>query len=146
MQLFTINFPDKSAQEFFETLKENEIEVVVDMRLNNQFSSGGFTKKDDLAYFLAKLCGARYEHDLILAPTDEQLDAFERPVQQRREYIAAYRRILEIRQAVAVFYSRYGGYKKVCLLCGMTPCKNSYLDVLLEMLRERNAKLAITRL
>ncbi len=52
MNIYTIGFTKKSAKEFFEILKKNEIEQVIDIRLNNTSQLSGFAKKNDLKYFL----------------------------------------------------------------------------------------------
>jgi uncharacterized protein (DUF488 family) len=78
MEIYTIGFTKKSAEEFFGILKENGIKLVIDVRLNNTSQMAGFTKKDDLRYFLRELCGADYLHLPNLAPTQEILDGFRR--------------------------------------------------------------------
>ena len=76
MEIYTIGFTKKSAREFFELLKKHRIQRVMDIRLNNSSQLAGFTKRDDLEYFLAELCNASYEHQLLLAPTDELLKGY----------------------------------------------------------------------
>lgn len=48
------------------------------MRLNNTSQLAGFSKRDDLAYFLREICGAAYVHEPLLAPTQEMLDAYKK--------------------------------------------------------------------
>ena len=55
MQIYTMGFTKKSAEEFFGLLKDNEIEMLIDVRLNNQSQLAGFTKGRDLAFFLRKI-------------------------------------------------------------------------------------------
>lgn len=54
MVLYTIGFTQKSAQQFFELIKSNNIDILVDIRLNNKSQLAGFTKGDDLRYFWKK--------------------------------------------------------------------------------------------
>jgi uncharacterized protein (DUF488 family) len=49
----------------------------VDVRLHNTSQLAGFAKANDLAYFLRKL-GIEYEHQPLLAPTDEMLKAYKK--------------------------------------------------------------------
>ena len=56
INLFTIGFSQKSAKEFFETLKHAGVKRVIDTRLNNVSQLAGFTKKSDLEYFLKLIC------------------------------------------------------------------------------------------
>ena len=76
MKLYTIGFTQRTAEEFFETLKRAGIDRLIDVRLNNVSQLAGYSKKDDLRYFLRNLCGIDYHHELTLAPTKEMLDTY----------------------------------------------------------------------
>ena len=52
MQIYTMGFTQKTAEQFFEKIKQNGIQIVIDVRLNNQSQLDGFTKGKDLVYFL----------------------------------------------------------------------------------------------
>ena len=60
--IFTIGFAKKSARDFFTKLKEAGVETVIDVRLNNASQLAGFTKKQDLQYFLQDIAGVEYIH------------------------------------------------------------------------------------
>ena len=55
VKLFSIGFTKKSAEYFFETLRNTGIKRVVDVRLNNVSQLAGFSKKNDLKYFLKEI-------------------------------------------------------------------------------------------
>ena len=76
MNVFTIGFTRKSASRFFGLLRSSGARRIVDVRLNNVSQLAGFAKRDDLAYFLAELCGMQYVHLPELAPTKEMLDDY----------------------------------------------------------------------
>jgi uncharacterized protein (DUF488 family) len=76
MKVFTIGFTKKTAKDFFEKLRENGVDRVVDVRLNNISQLAGFAKKQDLIYFLDSICGIKYVHEPLLAPTQEMLDTY----------------------------------------------------------------------
>lgn len=76
MEIFTAGFTKWTAEEFFETLKREGIERLVDVRLHNTSQLAGFAKRDDLAYFLRVVVVAEYVHEPKLAPTDEMLQAY----------------------------------------------------------------------
>ena len=76
MKVFTIGFTRKSADRFFGLLRESGAKRVVDVRLNNISQLAGFAKRDDLAFFLAEICGMEYVHLPELAPTEEMLDEY----------------------------------------------------------------------
>jgi uncharacterized protein (DUF488 family) len=78
MRVFTIGFTKKSARNFFETLRKSGARRVVDVRLNNVSQLAGFSKKDDLAYFLKEICGIEYVHLPELAPTQDMLDEYKK--------------------------------------------------------------------
>jgi len=74
--LFTIGFTKKSAERFFTTLAEAGVKRIVDVRLNNNSQLAGFSKRDDLAYFLKAIAGIDYVHLIDLAPTAELLGRY----------------------------------------------------------------------
>ncbi len=78
INIFTIGFTQKTAQQFFELLTQAGIKRVVDTRLNNVSQLAGFTKRDDLAYFLKTIGNIDYVHLLELAPTQEMLTAYKK--------------------------------------------------------------------
>lgn len=78
MEIYTIGFTQKSAEEFFGTLKRAGIRRLLDIRLSNSSQLAGFAKRDDLRYFLREICGAEYEHEPLLAPTEEMLALYKK--------------------------------------------------------------------
>jgi len=76
MQVFTIGFTKKSAEQFFSLIRENQIKRIVDTRLNTTSQLAGFAKKTDLVYFLNELCKTDYVHLPELTPTKPMLDAY----------------------------------------------------------------------
>ncbi|MGH2531013.1 MAG: DUF488 family protein [Thermomicrobiales bacterium] len=71
MRIYTIGFTRKPAERFFELIRTNGVERLVDIRLHPDGQLAGFAKKGDLPYFLRELAGCDYEHCPILAPTSE---------------------------------------------------------------------------
>lgn len=78
MKVYTIGFTQKSAQKFFSLLRRADVKRVVDVRLNNSGQLAGFSKKDDLIFFLKELCGIDYVHVPELAPTKDILDTYKK--------------------------------------------------------------------
>ena len=78
MKLFTIGFTKKSAEQFFGFLKQEGLTKVVDTRLNNVSQLSGFTKRDDLKFFLKEVLGLEYVHLPVLAPTKDILDEYKK--------------------------------------------------------------------
>lgn len=78
MNVYTIGFTKKSAKKFFELVRASGTKRIVDVRLNNISQLSGFAKRDDLAYFLEKICDIEYTHEPLLAPTQEMLDEYKK--------------------------------------------------------------------
>jgi uncharacterized protein (DUF488 family) len=78
ISITTIGFTKKSANDFFTSLQQAGVKRVVDVRLNNISQLAGFTKMDDLRYFLKAIAGIDYVHLPELAPTQEMLDAYKK--------------------------------------------------------------------
>ena len=73
IKVYTIGFTQTSAEEFFGKLIKAGVRKVVDVRLNNSSQLAGFTKKDDLKYFLQAIAKIDYVHMPLLAPSGEIL-------------------------------------------------------------------------
>jgi uncharacterized protein (DUF488 family) len=67
IKLYTIGFTQKTAQKFFETLLNAGVTRIIDTRLNNISQLAGFTKRNDLEYFLLKI----FSIDLTLSIFDK---------------------------------------------------------------------------
>ena len=76
MQLYTIAYSKKTAEEFFNILRENGVKQVVDIRRHNTNQLAGFTKKSDLPWFLDTIAGIGYSHELPLAPSEDLMRAY----------------------------------------------------------------------
>ena len=74
MRLFTIGFTQKSAEQFFTLLTKAGVSRVLDIRLNNKSQLAGFSKSEDLEYFLRTIGGMGYRHIVEMAPTQPLLD------------------------------------------------------------------------
>ena len=49
--LYTIGFTKKSAEQFFDLLRDNGVKQLVDVRINNTSQLAGFAKGKDLEFF-----------------------------------------------------------------------------------------------
>ncbi len=76
MEIYTIGFTKKSAREFFERLRTAGARKVIDVRINNTSQLAGFTRREDLKYFLQSILGIDYVHEPRLAPTPELLRSY----------------------------------------------------------------------
>jgi uncharacterized protein (DUF488 family) len=76
MTIYTIGFTKKSARKFFELVCGSGATRLVDVRLHNVSQLAGFAKRDDLIYFLERICQVEYVAEPLLAPTAELLDQY----------------------------------------------------------------------
>src|SRR5439155_25160493 len=98
IQLFTIEFTKKSAEAFFTMLPPGSVKRVVDVRLNNNSQLAGFSKRDDLTYFLRAVAGIEYVHLLDLAPTQELLDRYKKVDRDWPAYERDFRKLIADRK------------------------------------------------
>ncbi len=78
MKILTIGFTKKNAEKFFTELRSAGVARVVDTRLNNTSQLSGFAKRDDLRYLLKAVGGIDYQHEPLMAPTADILDAYKK--------------------------------------------------------------------
>lgn len=135
MNIFTIGFTKKNAEQFFTRLKQPGLERVVDVRLNNVSQLAGFTKKNDLRFFLREICNIGYVHLPELAPTQEILDAYKKNggywTTYERQFLAlmTQRRVEETLDKKVIS----GG----CLLCSESTPEHCHRRLVAEYLGEK---------
>ena len=97
IKIFTIGFTKKTAEQFFTKLQAAGVRRVIDVRLNNVSQLAGFSKRDDLKYFLRMIVGIDYLHFPELAPTQDILDAYKKQKGQWSVYETAFLKLMEAR-------------------------------------------------
>jgi uncharacterized protein (DUF488 family) len=146
MEIYTIGFTKRSAECFFETLKSNGIERLIDIRLNNSSQLAAFTKRVDLQYFLRTICDAEYIHEPLLAPTDELLKGYKRDKSSSwDDYEIAFLKLLAERR-VEVELSRDIFSKRSVLLCSEFSPEQCHRRLVAEYLREKWSDIKIIHL
>lgn len=95
--VYTIGFTKKTAEHFFELLRKNGVKKVIDTRLNNESQLAGFSKKEDLKYFLKSILNVDYVHKPELAPTDDILKAYKKKEISWDEYEKRYLQLISER-------------------------------------------------
>jgi uncharacterized protein (DUF488 family) len=134
MKVFTIGFTRKSAAEFFLKLEESGASRVVDVRLNNVSQLAGFAKREDLKYFLQKICRMEYVHAPELAPTREMLDSYRK---KSRDWIVYQETFLDLmrQRAVETTVPRQL-IMNCCLLCSEDKPDRCHRRLVVEYLKE----------
>jgi len=116
MNLYTIGFTKKTAEQFFSLLQANEIQRLIDIRVHPGGQLAGFTKKDDLAYFLSRLIDCDYQHLLTLAPSAEILSDY-RSDSNWETYVQRFEALMDQRGVPEGLGRQLFEEKTCCLLC-----------------------------
>ncbi len=138
MNIFTIGFAQKSAEEFFKLLITNKIECLIDIRLNNSSQLAGFTKQKDLQYFLKNIAKIDYIHDIKYAPTKDILDNYKSGKSGWDDYKIKYNDLISSRKIETLFERTIKNkYSNICLLCSEAQATNCHRRLLAEYLKSK---------
>ncbi len=135
MEIYSIGFTQKSASEFFGTLKTHGIERLLDVRLNNTSQLAAFAKQADLSYFLREICGAAYEHEPLLAPTQEMLAAYKKQKGDWDAYEDAFLGLMRSRKIESAI-DKESFKRKTVLLCSEPTAEHCHRRLVLEYLQK----------
>jgi len=145
VEVYTIGFTKRTASDFFGALRRAGIQRLLDVRLNNASQLAGFTKREDLAYFLRELCGAEYVHDTRLAPTQELLADYRKRGASWEEYERRFRTLMAERQPEKLLDPSLFAVPTV-LLCSETTAERCHRRLVLEHLQQHWGELQIVHL
>ena len=146
MIVYTMGFAQKNAEQFFELLRKNNVEILVDIRLNNKSQLAGFTKGQDLKYFLKTICNCEYRHCVEFAPTKEILDAYKKGSIDWAQYVTQFLPLMEQRNAAKMFKTMFGKYERVCLLCSEPTPEQCHRRLLAENIKEHLPNVSVIHL
>jgi uncharacterized protein (DUF488 family) len=144
MRLYTIGFTKKSAEEFFTALKKAKVKRLIDIRRNNVSQLAGFTKRDDLAYFLMTICGIEYLHRPDLAPTQDLLDRYKKKSIDWETYEREFRELTKQRRIETDLDVETLDH--ACLLCSEPTAERCHRRLVAEHLRDKVGNIAICHL
>lgn len=145
MEVYSIGFTKKTAEEFFGLLKGAGIRRLLDVRLNNVSQLAGFAKRKDLPYFLREICGAEYIHEPLLAPTQEMLDKFKKRKGSWKEYEHRFRALMANRR-IEEKLERSAFALPTALLCSEPTADHCHRRLVLEYLQGKWPDLTIHHL
>lgn len=143
MNLYTIGFAKKSAEEFFTILKSNNIIRLIDVRLNNKSQLTGFTNIKHLPYFL-KLHEIAYLYRPDLAPSKELLNGYKSKSISWEEYEVKYNKILVQRDITKEM--DWSIFENSVLLCSEVTAAQCHRRLLAEYLAQMNSSIKINHL
>lgn len=135
MKIFTIGFTKKSAESFFTKLKAAGVKRLVDIRLNNVSQLAGFTKKDDLRYFVKEICSIEYSHLPELAPTQDILNAYKKKRASWSDYEQKFLELMRSRRVEESVPREIS--EGSCLLCSEEKPDHCHRRLVAEYLKEK---------
>jgi uncharacterized protein (DUF488 family) len=145
MEVYTTGFTKKTAAQFFGSLKNVGIKRLVDIRLNNSSQLAGFAKKEDLAFFLKEICGIEYQHEPLLAPTQDMLDTYKKQKGSWSDYEQRFLALMRERRIEDCISPKLFEVPTV-LLCSEATAEHCHRRLVLEYLQEKWGEIEIIHL
>ncbi len=136
MEIYTIGFTKRTAAQFFGALKRAGIEQLLDVRLNNSSQLAGFTKRDDLPFFLKEICDAEYIHEPLLAPTQGLLDAYKKNKGSWSVYEDCFLQLMKERRIEEQINPQLF-FKPTALLCSENTAQHCHRRLVVEYLQAK---------
>ena len=133
--VYTIGFTKKTAEEFFELLRKNHIDLVVDVRLNNISQLAGFSKYPDIVYFLKEICHCDYKSDKLFAPAESTLKQWRDNKLSWPQYVSQFDATMKQRNIddhIRRVYSSIVEAKNICFLCSEETPENCHRRLIAE--------------
>ncbi len=144
VKLFTVGFTKKSAAHFFSILQGAGVRHLIDTRLNNRSQLAGFSKGDDLPFFLQTIAQISYRHAPELAPTQDMLDRYKKLKGKWSEYESEFLALMRERGVQTSI--ELTELSEACLLCSEHEATFCHRRLVAEHLRERYPELQINHL
>ena len=136
MEVYTLGFTKRTAAEFVGALKRAGIKRLLDVRLNNSSQLAGFTKRDDLPFFLKEICAAEYIHEPLLAPKQEMLDEYKKQKGSWQEYERKFLQLMAERRIEEKLNPSLFEVP-TALLCSETTAEQCHRRLVLEYLQKK---------
>jgi len=142
--IYTIGFSKKSAETFFDKIEAAGVRRVIDVRRRNTSHLAGFTKRDDLRFFLRRVADIDYVHIPELAPTDDLLDDYLKRRVDWPTYERRFNKILATRSIETLVTT--ARLANACLLCSEASPDKCHRRLVAEYLRRRWGNVNIVHL
>jgi uncharacterized protein (DUF488 family) len=136
MEIYSIGFTQKTAEQFFGILKSAGVRRLLDVRLNNVSQLAGFAKRQDLPFFLKEICQAEYRHEPLLAPTQDILDSYKKKKESWPEYESKFLALLSERKVEETLDRSLFSIPTV-LLCSEPTPERCHRRLVLDYLKEK---------
>lgn len=129
---------------FFTLLKKNGVKKIIDVRLNNVSQLAGFTKQDDLKYFLKELCRIEYYYYGQLAPTEDILKRYKNKEISWEQYELEFNSLITKRKIEAIISLDL--LTDACLLCSEATAEHCHRRLLAEYFKKVYKRINIIHL
>lgn len=146
IRLYTIGSGGRSAESFFLTLRRAGIRRLIDIRLHNTSHLAGFTKQQDLRFFLKEICQATYVHEPRLAPTEDLLSGYHKKTITWAELESRFRSLLESREIDAFLDPQSFRVTPSVLLCSEPKPDKCHRGLVAEYLKRMWGEVLIIHL
>ena len=138
-KIYTIGFTQKSAEKFYSLIKENNISLMVDVRLNNISQLAGFSKFPDIEYFLREICNCKYISDKLFSPEEYTLKDYKANKIDWEEYLVQFNKTMATRKIAEHIKRRYSPFmanEKICFLCSENTPEHCHRRLIAERFAE----------
>lgn len=143
-EICTIGFAKKSLEQFVNLMKNAGVTRLVDTRLNNTSQLSGYAKKNDLSYVM-RLVGISYQHDVLLAPTENIFSAYKKKQMSWDEFEKQYVGLLEKRK-IENRINDILADEVTCFLCSEDKPHHCHRRLLAEYLNQHKKEIKVTHL
>lgn len=137
MIIYTIGFTQKTAEKFFELIKINNIDILIDIRLNNTSQLSGFSRYPDIEFFLKNICDSNYYYAKDFAPPRDLLKSYREKKILWKDYEHFYLKEItnyEKNGSVSKLINFLSRYNKPCFLCSEASPAHCHRRILAEYL------------
>ncbi|MBR4904400.1 MAG: DUF488 domain-containing protein [Selenomonadaceae bacterium] len=135
-KIFTIGFTRKTAEEFFDTLEDNGVTKIIDIRFNNTSQLLGFSKYPDIEYLTRKILKGEYFHVRHFAPSEKILVRYKKNVIDWDEYEKEFADLMDYRDIDNYIADKYFDQENYCLLCAEVSPENCHRRLVAEKIRD----------
>jgi uncharacterized protein (DUF488 family) len=142
--LCTIGFTKKSLPEFIGRLRGAGVTKLVDIRLRNTSQLAGYAKREDLEFVLG-LCSIQYEHQPLLAPSEDLLRDY-RKTKDWQQFEDRFRSLLHERSSLPLILASIDGHRSICLLCSEDQPEHCHRRLVAEYVQEREPEIEVRHL
>lgn len=116
MELHTIGYEGKSVEKFFELIKSNHIDCLVDIRIYPNSADAGFASQRNLPYLLREVADCEYRYMKNLAPTELILNDYHKNP-DKKLYVERFTKLMDERDIPNSLDRSFFEENTCCLLC-----------------------------